>query len=444
MTCDVLNLEWSSSGRDREVATLICEALRRRGHRVVEGSIFNYRYLLLKHRPRVLYLADPSGARLNYEVALFAERAGIPAVCLDAEGNYLSDMADEMFWGHITDRRLPVRLKLQWSERAREAVLAVAPEVRGSLRVTGGAGFDRYRLYAFACKHEWRKRHGISQDRVYGYATWAFDYLYGDEDTVRRYAAIYGEAALDRFRRDRDALRELLKELVCRNEDALFLLKEHPGVTNSAATEIAELDRLPNVLKIKNEESIGDCISVCDVWMAYDSTTAIEAWLLDKPTLFINPSGGDFQRASVHQGNPVLETAEAVGAALREHVETGEIPGFEARREARRAVLAATLQWTDGRNHLRAAHYIDELLQASPERPRFSLTEALQAYAQNALFAGAKRGPSLPGFRRYAAAQRRFDDGQVEQARRRAAEATSQLEPTLRPEELAELEALNA
>lgn len=55
MTCDVLNLEWSSSGRDREVATLICEALRRRGHRVVEGSIFNYRYLLLKHRPRVLY-----------------------------------------------------------------------------------------------------------------------------------------------------------------------------------------------------------------------------------------------------------------------------------------------------------------------------------------------------------------------------------------------------
>ena len=54
MSCDVLNLEWSSHGRDRESATLICEALRRRGYSVVEGSIFEYRHLLLKHRPRVL------------------------------------------------------------------------------------------------------------------------------------------------------------------------------------------------------------------------------------------------------------------------------------------------------------------------------------------------------------------------------------------------------
>jgi len=443
MSCDVLNLEWSSRGRDRESATLICEALRRRGHSVVEGSIFNYRYLLLKHRPRVLYLADPTGARLNYQVALFAERAGIPAVCLDAEGNYTPDLADEMFWGHITDRRLPVRLKLQWSMRARETVLGLAPDLRDRLRVTGAPGFDRYGLYDFASKGEWRRKYGFAKERVYGYATWAFDSLYSDVGTVRRYADIYGEPALDRFRRDRDALRELLAEVVRSNEDALFLLKEHPGVTNPAATEIAGLDRFPNVLKIKNEETIGDCINVCDVWMAYESTTAIEAWLLGKPTLFVNPSGGDFQRANVHKGNPLLETAEAVDGALREHHQTGEIEGFEARRDARQAILAATVQWTDGRNHVRAAHYIDGLLSASQGRPRFGARATLAAHGEHLLFAGAARWHSLPGFRRYAAARRSFDDDQLAQARRRATEATAGLEPTLRPDELAELEAAN-
>ena len=443
MSCDVLNLEWSSRGRDRESATLICEALRRRGRSVVEGSIFDYRHLLLKHRPRVLYLADPTGARQNYQVALFAERAGIPAVCLDAEGNYVPDFADEMFWGHIADRRLPVRLKLQWSTRCRETVLEVAPDLRDRLRVTGAPGFDRYGLYAFASKDEWRRRYGFSQERVYGYATWAFDSLYGDPATVRRYAEVYGEPALDRFRRDRDALRELLAEVVWSNQDALFLLKEHPGVTNPAATEIAGLDRFPNVLKIKNEETIGDCISVSDVWMAYESTTAIEAWLLDKPTLFANPSGGDFRRPSVHRGNPVLETAEAVDAALREHRETGEIAGFEARRDARQAVMEATLQWTDGRNHVRAAHYIDGLLSESHGRPRFGVRATLAAHAQHLLFDGAARWPSLPGFRRYAAGRRSFDDGQLARARGRAAEATRGLEPMLSPDELAELEAAN-
>ena len=251
---------------------------------------------------------------------------------------------------------------------------------------------------------------------------------------MRRYAAIYGEAALDRFRRDRDALRELLKELVSRTT-TLFVLREHPGVIELAETEIAELDRCPNVLKIKNEESIGDCISVCDVWMAYDSTTAIEAWLLGKPTLFINPSGGDFQRAGIHQGCPVLETVEAVGGALREHLETGEIAGFRKRATPGRAVLASTLQWTDGRNHLRAAHYIDDLLQASLGRPRFSPTEARRAIAQNLLFTGAAWGVAT-GLQTLRAARRSFDDRTVEQARRRAADATSQLEPTLRPEEL--------
>ena len=222
-------------------------------------------------------------------------------------------------------------------------------------------------------------------------------------------------------------------------------VKEHPGVTNSAATEIAGLDRFPNVLKIKNEETIGDCISVCDVWMAYESTTAIEAWLLGKPTLFVNPSGGDFQRASVHEGNPVLETAEAVDGALREHHETGEIEGFEARRDARQAVLADDPA-VDRRSQplaRRALHRrpAERVARAAPlRRPR----DARSARAAPAL---RRRGPlalaaGISPLR--SGAPEASTSGELAQARGRAADATAGLEPTLRPDELAELEAVNA
>lgn len=445
MPCDVLNLEWSSSGRDREVATLICQALRRRGNRVEEGSAFNYRYLLLKHRPRLLYLADPSGARLNHEISLFAEKLGIPTVAFDAEGNYLSTLTDEMFWGHVADRRLRPELKLQWSRRSRDAVLAMAPAVRERLKVSGAVGFDRYRLYQFASKEEWRRKHGFAHERVVGFATWAFDYLFADQATAERYRARYGRETFERFRADRDLLRRLLTELIRSNPETMFLLKEHPGVADSAETEIAGLESLENVLKIKNEESIGDCINVCDVWMAYDSTTCIEAWLLGKPTLFINPSGEDFPRTEVHRGNPVLQTLDDVQTALRAARIDGDVPGFREMDEARRAVLTDTLQWTDGRNHVRAAHYIQEVLDGRHgPPPRFPARERLAARVHDLLFRGAKYLPKLPGFRRYAVARRNFDTKQLERARERAAQATASMEPVLSPEELADLERMNA
>ena len=59
MGCDVLNLEWNSSGRDREVASLICSARREKGYSVLEASIFNYKTYLIKYKPKLLYAADP-------------------------------------------------------------------------------------------------------------------------------------------------------------------------------------------------------------------------------------------------------------------------------------------------------------------------------------------------------------------------------------------------
>jgi len=446
MSCDVLNLEWASAGRDREVASSICHTLRRRGYSVVEESVFNYKYWLLKHRPRLLYIADPTGARVNQDAALFAERVGVPSLCLDAEGDYADGLAEPMFWGHVGDRRLTQRLKLQWSARARGLVLAVAPELRDRLKVTGAVGFDRYVLEHFATKEAWREKYGFRHGRVVGFAGWTFDHLFGSVALREPWLDSFGEDTVERFRRDRDAVRELLTRLVEAHPDTLFVVKEHPGVVDSSETELAGLESLENVLLFSDQEPIADCINVCDVWMAFDSTTCIEAWLLGKPTLFVNPSGGDFPRTDVHRGTPILKSFEEVERALVEYEATGRIAAFQALEDARSRVLTDTLQWSDGKNHLRAAHYFEATLEGLPREPPdpFSLSERAAAYKQNVLFRGARYLPSLPGFRHNVAAHERFDRKQLKATERRIAAALDRLPPELSPEELAELEEVNS
>jgi surface carbohydrate biosynthesis protein len=440
MACDVLNLEWSSSGRDREVATAICHTLRRRGFNVVEECIFNYRYHLLKHRPRLLYVADPTGARINHEASLFADRIGTPSVCVDAEGDYLAGSEDKMFWAHIVDRRLRQRLKLQWSSRSRARALTVAPDAAERIKVTGAVGFDRYRNERFTTKEEWQRKYRFSQERMVGVAGWTFDYLSVPAERAAR-TRLYGRELVERFDRDLGALRVLLAELIRGRPETMFVLKLHPGVIDFSETEFAGLENLENVLVIEQEEAVGDCINACDVWMAYNSTTCIEAWLLGKPAVFVNPSGGDFPRSESSRGTPVLETPAEVDAALSEHEESAHIAAFDALEQTRASVLAEMLGWVDGKNHLRAAHYIELLLHDIPGPASFPLSERPAAYAHNLLHLGALHFSTAPRLKNRATGS--FERGQLQQVQRRIAAALQPLPDSLSPRELAELEAVN-
>jgi hypothetical protein len=171
MACDVLNLEWSSGGRDRETASLIAGTLRRRGYTVVEESVFQYRAALARHRPRVLYLADPRGAAINHQAALFARSRGFPIVSITAEGNFESERIHGDFWGHVSGGEVVEDLNLQWSTRARDLALGIAPAAAARLRVAGGVGFDRYRLYELASRGSWMEKYGLRFERMVGYAS---------------------------------------------------------------------------------------------------------------------------------------------------------------------------------------------------------------------------------------------------------------------------------
>jgi hypothetical protein len=321
-------------------------------------------------------------------------------------------------------------LNLQWSTRARDLALGVAPAIRDRLRVTGGVAFDRYRLYEFATKGDWMTRYGLRFERMVGYASWTFDRLERDDASARSFKEAMGDDALARIARDRDGLRETLSRLSRDNPDTLFLLKEHPGVVAPQHSEIAELDTRENVMVVRDEEPVADCIAACDVWTAFDSTTCLEAWLLDKPTLLINPTGADFERDETHRGSAVFGEAGEVQAALDSWYRGDGVPGFAERAPARREVIEDTIQWDDGKNHLRAVHYIEQLLAGSQDRPRLGPLDRAAAAAQRLRF-------------RFGSARRRFDQEELAGITRRSAAALDLFDGELTQADRDELARIN-
>jgi hypothetical protein len=292
-------------------------------------------------------------------------------------------------------------------------------------------GFDRYRLYDFASKADWMAKHGLRFERMVGYATWTFDRIERDDASARTFKDAMGPDALRRIARDRDGIAETLRQLVDDNPDALFLLKEHPGVVAPRHTEIVGLEARDNVMVVRDEEPVGDCIGACDVWTAFDSTTCLEAWLLGKQTLLINPTGEDFERDDTYRGSSVVRDAAQAQAALDSWYRGDGVPGFGERAPARREVVERTIQWDDGRNHLRAVHFVEQLLERCPARPRLSFLDRTLATGQRVRF-------------RFGPGPARFNKEQLAQVTRRCTNALEQFDHELTPADIDELDRINS
>jgi len=133
----------------------------------------------------------------------------------------------------------------------------------------------------------------------------------------------------------------------------------------------------PNVLYVKNEEKIHDLIAVSDIWMGFETTTAMEAWMLGKETLLINPDP-DFSRDQVHLGSFIARSYAMAQAFIDEFYQNGLTRDFntEEKMASRRDIIKETIGFADGLNHLRTAFYLNEALMKSEQRvkkPKFRL-----------------------------------------------------------------------
>ncbi len=363
---EVLNLEWSSfPSRDREAASLVCNYLRYMGLSVFEGCVFNGFRLIDKLKPRLLYINCINGASINLELMRYAKSRGIICVTGVAEGNFRESEIDEFVWGNNRDKKIIEDVLLLWSEFSKAMTLRRYPELENDIRVVGSPGFDKYKIikqddsWLDACvdKSKYRK--------VVGLGCWDFGLVYEDDYRFSSYyKSFLSSEEIEFFRNDRDKFNREMLELVASNSDSLFILKEHPAnQLGHFASGIEGCDAYENVVILKNEISIAQCIALADVWLSYESTTAMEAWAMGVQTALLNPSGTDFSlRSDVYRGQPCFTSADELSAALDEFYENDEVPGFTELSSVREQIIRDVMQWDDGFNHARIGNIILDYL----------------------------------------------------------------------------------
>lgn len=369
---DVISLEWTSTPmRDRVSATLVCNYLRMQGLGVNETSVWDGLQAIHKSKPRLLFITNSVGALENLEAMHYAKKRNMLGVSLVSEGNFQGDAVyqSEMIWGWNKEKRLHEDLNIQWSEVTRRTTLQLHPELTGRIKVSGGVGFDNYKIEAEVDVKERilnkYNKHGYS--KLVGVGCWDFGCLYPEDPRFKVFRKLFDEQQIERFKKDSFAFDDILFELANSNEDTLFLLKQHPGVQlGHMASGITKASQLKNVLVLTNEETILRCIMASDIWIVYESTTAMEAWLLGKPTCLLNPSGRYFPRDRLNEGSPAVHSAERLQRMLDEFYAGNEIFEFAERTSARAQLIKDVIQWDDGLNHVRAGNEIIEQLDTKP------------------------------------------------------------------------------
>ena len=139
-------------------------------------------------------------------------------------------------------------------------------------------------------------------------------------------------------------------------------LKHHPGTVNKDDTEFSGIHKkYKNTLELQKEEEISDLISVSDLVIAFDSTVCLEAWLMGKETIFLNPLGKEFRRSILYKGCPIAESYEELGALVQEFYHEGTMVAFQEKQKERELCVRELIQFGDGANYLRAAKMIDQL-----------------------------------------------------------------------------------
>jgi surface carbohydrate biosynthesis protein len=379
---DVLNLEWTSyASRDRTVATLVCNYLRRLNLNVVEGCIFNGLSLIQSLKPKLLFITNSVGAPENLLAVKFAKSHGVKVLTLISEGTFQDD--DENFlkaviWGWNKEQVLFEDIHMQWSTRTRDLTNRLYPQNSEKVKVSGGVFFDCYKLEQLTSRStfltKWKKD---NFKRIIGVGLFDFGCVCNPVDPRYPFQMkYYGKEQMARFAKDRETFNSIIIQTIRENPSILFLLKQHPGALQGyEASAIEGLNEEANVLIIKNEESIIDCIASSDFWIVYESTTAMEAWLLNRNTCLLNPSGRDFLRDIVNLGSPEVKNSEELSNFIRIFYKYGCLPGFNERSDERQKIIKRIIQWDDGLNHVRVANQIIKLLnQNEHNKPKFKIS----------------------------------------------------------------------
>lgn len=381
MSLDILNLEWANSDRDLHITTPILLYLNKKyALRYQTKSIHNGYFYLFLYRPKILLISNFQGGGINNSIVSLANYMGIKVISLISEGNVVEEDVEQFFWGHNLKQELEVEALLVWSERSRQLFLNKYSKYKDKIITVGATGFDRYKLLVPEGKNDFLTNNHLEEyKKIIGIAGWGFDLLYGNyfEKYKEYYIQIWGKNQIEMHKQDMYKLQNIYKELIESNQEVLFILRYHPGTIDFEKNEFYGLNKYKNVFisnTFKNNHyKISDLINISDLWIGYETTTALEAWLLNKKTFLINPTKVDFIREMTYIGSPIVKTKQEAQLIIEELFNYNSIEDFEKLNKNREKIIKDVIEYADGKNHIRAAKEIMKIYNQPNKKRKFSV-----------------------------------------------------------------------
>ena len=367
---DILSFTYSSRGRDIDIVEPVLSKLEKDLNVTVERRWLydNFVFDILKYRPKMLIDANAIGCVNHLWACRLASMLGIKVVTFVSEGDYryIDGSIDTMLFGWNYRQELYEDLHLEWSQRNIDYFKTNKGYDEEIVKLSGATGFDKYSLLHFMNKDDFLSKYGKSTyKKVVILAGYTFDFMFNENHST---GLIYFGEELDGIRESLYALRTDYEILVKNNPDILFIAKKHPLTMNPYYDEFSELQKYENVIVIQTEENIYDVINVSDLLVAFESTTALEAWLLGKQTLLYNPVIQEFNRSTISKGSPIITKCVELERTIHEFYDNGNISKFQELKDERDKIINNVIGYSDGKNHCRAAILIEDLFLNRPKR----------------------------------------------------------------------------
>ncbi len=374
---DILYLDWPNSERDLNISIPVLVYLRKKyGYKIIAKNIYNGLYYLNKYKPKVLFLSNAIGAEINFLVAKYASLSGIKVVTLTSEGNFVEGQMNIFLWGWNKEKKFYHHQQNVWTKRALEIAIKEYPRFKEIAVIGGATGFDKYKLFKHLSKEKFLKQNNLTQySKVVGITSFGFFEHIQNAEYVKKHNVVerFGKEQFQMYLKDLDSLREIYKKLVLENRNTLFVIRTHPITKDIKNTEFSTIYHLDNVFVSNtsnkqqstnnNHLSVMDCISISDIWIAYESTTLIEAWILDKITAVINPSRYDFIREINYKGALKRNSFETLDALVKKIINNTDIKEYKDLSNIRKEIIANTIGYADGNNHKRTGENIHDFIQ---------------------------------------------------------------------------------
>lgn len=376
MAIDILNFEFTTKWvRDIGIVEPTLSYLELKHGLTIEREwiMDNFPEIIKKHNPAMIVIANGVGTGEHVELIKYAKMKGLKVATFISEGDMVDvkENVEILFWGNNTEKKFWADVNFQWSEKNMQLVRKyVDPESQINLVLSGGTGFDRYQFLPLKTKDEFLKHYGLQNKykKVVGIGGFPFYFFLSemykkDGEWTNMHLDL---AACEIMAGQKEPLRQLYKQVIKNNPDILFVLKYHPVELYKDLSEFYELDQFENTISFVSEEKIDDIINVSDLWMAFESTTCLESWLLGKTSIIANPDNKEFVRSKVSDGSPKFGDYESLNSVIQEFFNTGKIEKFDALADKRKEVINYVIGYGDGKNHIRAGEYIYKLLKSEP------------------------------------------------------------------------------